>query len=54
MDAIIKHATPEATPPNYSGINRGEAYLHLSGMSEYELARKVGDQIMVRIAVQRY
>ena len=40
------------TPPNYVGINRGQAYLHISGMQDKELARKVGDQTMVRIAVK--
>jgi uncharacterized glyoxalase superfamily protein PhnB len=40
------------TPPNYAGINRGDAYLHISGMQDKELARKVGDQTMVRIAVK--
>ena len=42
----------DATPPNYAGINRGEAYLHLSAMTDRALARKVGDQTMVRIVVQ--
>lgn len=40
------------TPPNYAGINRGQAYLHISGMQDKELARQVGDQTMVRIAVK--
>ncbi len=40
------------TPPNYAGINRGEAYLHIAGMDDKQLARTVGDQIMVRIAVR--
>ena len=40
------------TPPNYAGINRGDAYLHISGMHDKELARQVGDQTMVRIAVK--
>lgn len=40
------------TPPNYAGINRGDAYLHISGMQDKDLARKVGDQTMVRIAVK--
>jgi len=48
----FKEAFRDATPPNYAGINRGEAYLHIAGMSVEELARKVGDQTMVRIAVQ--
>lgn len=40
------------TPPNYAGINRGDAYLHISGMQDKALARQVGDQTMVRIAVK--
>ena len=48
----FKETFRDATPPNYAGINRGEAYLHIAGMSDKELARKVGDQTMVRIAVQ--
>src|SRR5450755_1573969 len=42
----------DATPPNYAGINRGDAYLHISQMSDPQLARKIGDQTMVRIAVK--
>jgi len=42
----------DASPPNYAGIRRGEAYLHISGMSDNTLARKVGDQTMVRVAVK--
>ena len=41
----------DSTPPNYAGINRGDAYLHIAGMNDTTLARKVGDQTMVRIAV---
>ena len=48
----FKEIFRDATPPNYAGINRGEAYLHIAGMSDKELARKVGDQTMVRIAVK--
>jgi uncharacterized glyoxalase superfamily protein PhnB len=48
----FKETFRDATPPNYAGINRGGAHLHLAGMSDKELARKVGDQTMVRIAVQ--
>ena len=48
----FKETFRDATPPNYAGINRGEASLHIAGMSDKELARKVGDQTMVRIAVQ--
>jgi uncharacterized glyoxalase superfamily protein PhnB len=40
------------TPPNYAGINRGQAYLHISGMQDKELARQIGEQTMVRIAVK--
>src|ERR1039457_7682369 len=42
----------DATPPTYAGINRGEAYLHIAGMNDKILARKVGAQTMVRLAVQ--
>jgi len=42
----------DATPPNYAGINRGEAYLHIAGMNDKTLARKVGDQTTVRLAVK--
>jgi uncharacterized glyoxalase superfamily protein PhnB len=41
----------DATPPNYAGIQRGGAQLHNSGMDDNGLARKVGEQTMVRIAV---
>lgn len=40
------------TPPNYAGIKRGEAHLHIAGMNDKELARKVGDQTMVRISIK--
>ena len=42
----------DKTPPSYVGINRGEAHLHIAGMTDTALARKVGDQTMVRLAVQ--
>jgi uncharacterized glyoxalase superfamily protein PhnB len=42
----------DATPPNYAGINRGDAFLHISGMTDKKLAREVGDQTMVRLAVK--
>jgi uncharacterized glyoxalase superfamily protein PhnB len=42
----------DATPPNYAGISRGDAYLHIAGMTDKILARKVGDQTMTRIVVQ--
>lgn len=48
----FKETFRDATPPNYAGINRGEAYLHIAGMSDKELARRVGDHTMVRIAVK--
>jgi len=49
----FKETFRDATPPTYAGINRGEAYLHIAGMSDKTLARKVGDQTMVRLAVKR-
>jgi uncharacterized glyoxalase superfamily protein PhnB len=42
----------DATPPCYAGINRGDAYLHIAGMNDKDLARKVGDQTMVRLSVK--
>ena len=42
----------DSTPPNYVGINRGEAHLHIAGMSDKKLARTVGDQTMVRLSVK--
>jgi len=42
----------DATPPTYAGIRRGDTYLHIAGMGDKELARKVGDQTMVRLAVK--
>jgi hypothetical protein len=41
----------DGTPPNYAGIQRGEARAHICGMSDKELARTVGDQTMVRFLV---
>jgi catechol 2,3-dioxygenase-like lactoylglutathione lyase family enzyme len=40
------------TPPNYAGIQRGEARAHICGMSDKELARTVGEQTMVRFMVK--
>jgi len=40
----------DGTPPMYAGIKRGQAFLHIAGMTDKALARKVGDQTMVRIA----
>src|SRR5207245_7252957 len=48
----FKETFRDNTPPTYAGINRGEAYLHLAGMDDKALARKVGDQTMVRLAVK--
>jgi len=48
----FKETFRDASPPNYAGINRGDAYLHIAGMSYKELARKVGGQTMVRLAVK--
>jgi uncharacterized glyoxalase superfamily protein PhnB len=42
----------DKTPPSYAGINRGEAHLHIAEMSDKALARTVGDQTMVRLAVK--
>jgi uncharacterized glyoxalase superfamily protein PhnB len=42
----------DGTPPHYAGISRGEAHLHIAGMDDKELARKVGDQTMVRLVVE--
>jgi catechol 2,3-dioxygenase-like lactoylglutathione lyase family enzyme len=39
------------TPPNYAGIKRGAAQLHISAMSDKSLARQVGDQTMLRFVV---
>jgi uncharacterized glyoxalase superfamily protein PhnB len=40
------------TPPNYAGISRGGASLHIAGISDPRLAKTVGDQTMVRIVVE--
>jgi len=48
----FEEAFRDGTPPNYVGIHRGEAHLHISGMTDKPLARKVGDQTMVRLAVK--
>jgi len=47
----FKETFRDTTPPAYAGINRDEAYLHLAGMTDKKLARTVGDQTMVRLAV---
>lgn len=41
----------DTSPPSYAGIKRGDACLHIAAMDK-KLARTVGDQTMVRIAVK--
>lgn len=48
----FKEVFRDGTPPTYVGIHRGDAYLHISGIDDKTLARKVGDQTMVRLAVK--
>lgn len=48
----FKETFRDATPPNYAGINRGDAYLHIAGMSDTKLAITVGNQTMVRLAMK--
>ena len=48
----FKETFRDRTPPSYAGINRGDAFLHIAGMDDKVLARKVGDQTMVRLAVK--
>ena len=48
----FKETFRDGTPPSYAGVNRDEAYLHIAGMDDKALARKVGDQTMVRFAVR--
>ncbi len=47
----FREAFRHGTPPTYAGIHRGDARLHFAGMDDKALARKIGDQTMVRIAV---
>lgn len=42
----------DTTPPNYAGIARGAASLHIAGIGDAVLAKTVGDQTMVRIVVE--
>jgi uncharacterized glyoxalase superfamily protein PhnB len=42
----------DGTPPTYAGVKRDEAYLHIAGMDDAALARKVGNQTMVRLVVK--
>jgi uncharacterized glyoxalase superfamily protein PhnB len=39
------------TPPNYAGLKRGDASIHLAVVSDKAVARQVGDQTMLRFAV---
>jgi uncharacterized glyoxalase superfamily protein PhnB len=48
----FKETFRDNTPPNYAGINRGDAHLHIAAMTDKPLARTVGDQTMVRVAVK--
>jgi len=47
----FKEIFRDATPPKYAGISRDQAQLHVAGMDDKALARKIGDQTMVRLAV---
>jgi len=42
----------DRTPPTYAGIHRGEAHIHLASVDDKALARTLGEQTMVRLAVQ--
>jgi uncharacterized glyoxalase superfamily protein PhnB len=48
----FKESFRDATPPKYVGIFRDEAHLHIAEMTDKALARVVGDQTMVRLAVK--
>lgn len=48
----FKEVFRDGTPPNYVGIHRGEAHLHICGMDDKVLARTIGDQTMVRFVVK--
>jgi uncharacterized glyoxalase superfamily protein PhnB len=48
----FKEVFRDSTPPSYVGIHRGEAHLHIAGMTDKILARKVGAQTMVRLVVK--
>jgi uncharacterized glyoxalase superfamily protein PhnB len=48
----FKETFRDGTPPNYAGTHRGDAHLHIAAMEDKALARKIGDQTMVRIAVE--
>jgi uncharacterized glyoxalase superfamily protein PhnB len=48
----FKETFRDSTPPNYVGICRDEAHLHISTISDKKLARLIGDQTMVRLRVE--
>jgi uncharacterized glyoxalase superfamily protein PhnB len=41
----------DSTPPNYAGITRDGASIHLARVTDPVVAKTVGDQTMVRIVV---
>ena len=47
----FKETFRDNTPPNYAGISRGNANLHIASMNDKKLARMVGEQTMVRVVV---
>src|SRR5271165_6264395 len=42
----------DQTPPQYAGLQRGEVRIHIATVSDPQIARKVGDQTMVRFVVK--
>ena len=48
----FQEAFRDATPPTYAGVSRGGARLHIAAMDDKQLARKIGDQTMVRFVVE--
>jgi uncharacterized glyoxalase superfamily protein PhnB len=42
----------DATPPNYAGIARDGAWLHIAVVSDAAVAKMVGEQTMVRVVVE--
>jgi predicted enzyme related to lactoylglutathione lyase len=47
----FKETFRDNTPPNYAGIERDGASVHLACVSDPVMARTVGDQTMLRIVV---
>ncbi|MBB5058869.1 putative glyoxalase superfamily protein PhnB [Granulicella aggregans] len=41
----------DSTPPNYAGISRDGASIHIASITDKAVAKSVGDQTMVRIVV---